>query len=214
MNNSNRLSLGRLAMFAGLLFVGTLAVMNRVELMRLAETNLTGTQDARLAALATRVSELAREAETSRKHSDAVPLAHYDAEREAVERRLAAVEQRLDERPASEGLDPLRGRLARLEEKFTQHVKKSAAKTPARPAPLPTPKIAAPSFQLIGVERRADERFLSILPRGADGLSQIRLLRVGDTEDGWRLEAIGDEAATFIQGGEKRRLNLPGGETP
>jgi hypothetical protein len=193
---------------AGLLLVGALTVLNRVELMRLAEANPAGAQDARLAALATRVAELAGEAEQSRKPSDAVPLARYETERGAVERRLAAVEQRLDERPASEGLDPLRDRLARLETRLAQHMKKPAAKTPARPASPPQPKTAEPSFRAIGIERRADERFLSILPQGTDGLSQVRLLRVGDTEDGWQLEAIEDEAATFVQGNKKHRLNL------
>jgi hypothetical protein len=196
---------------AGLLLVGALTVMNRVELARLPETNSTDAQDARLQALAARVTDLA-EAEARRKTPEAVPLARYETERGAVERRLAAVEQRLDERPASEGLDPLRERLARLEKRLAQLTKKPAVKTPSRPASPPQPKTAEPSFQVIGIERRADERFLSILPRGADGLSQVRLLRVGDGEDGWRLDAIGEDAATFVQGGEKRRLNLPGGK--
>ena len=136
-----------------------------------------------------------------------MPLARYDAERENVEQRLAAIEQALEKRP-SDDLRPLRDRLARLEERLAQHMKKPAVKTPARPAAPPEPKIVAPSFRVIGIERRADERFLSILPQGTDGLSQARLLRVGDTEDGWQLEAIEDEAATFVQGNKKHRLNL------
>jgi hypothetical protein len=63
---------------------------------------------------------------------------------------------------------------------------------------------------VIGLERRADERFLTIRPKGTDTLSQVRLLRVGDTADGWRLDAIEDEAAIFHKGGRKHRLNLPG----
>jgi hypothetical protein len=199
---------------AGLLLVGALTAMNRVELTRLAEANPSEAQDARLAALATRVAELAKEAEASRKPSGAVPPARHDAEREAVEARLAAIEQGLNERPAFDDLDLLRARLARLEETLTPPVKPSAARTPARSAPPPEPKIAEPSFQAIGVERRADERFLSILPRGAEGLREVRLLRVGETEDGWRLEAIGEEDATFGQGNKKHRLNLTQGRRP
>jgi hypothetical protein len=196
----------------GLLLVGALAVTNRVELTRLAETNATETQDARFQALAARLAELAGEIEGSRK-SPGLPLARYEAEQESLERRLAAIEQAAND-PPSDDLQPLRERLARLEAKLAQQVKKSAAKPVARPAAPPEPKISEPSFQVIGVERRADERFVSILPQGADGLSQLRLLRVGDTEDGWRLEAIEEDAATFRQGGRKHRLNLMQGVRP
>jgi hypothetical protein len=65
---------------------------------------------------------------------------------------------------------------------------------------------------VIGVERRAEERFLTILPKGMEALSEARLLRVGEREDGWRLDAIEEDAGVFSQAGRKRRLSLPGGK--
>jgi type IV secretory pathway VirB9-like protein len=65
---------------------------------------------------------------------------------------------------------------------------------------------------VIGVERRAEERFVAILPKGTEALSDTRLLRVGEQENGWRLDAIEEDAGVFSQAGRKRRLNFPGGK--
>ena len=62
---------------------------------------------------------------------------------------------------------------------------------------------------MIGVELRAGERFLSILPTDAAALAQARLLRAGETEAGWRLEVMEDGAAVFRHGDEVRRLTVP-----
>lgn len=63
---------------------------------------------------------------------------------------------------------------------------------------------------MIGVELRAGERFLSILPADSAALAQARLLRAGETEAGWRLEVIEDGTAVFRHGDEVRRLTVPG----
>jgi hypothetical protein len=204
------------AALAGLLLIGALSVMNRIELAHLAETNPGEVRDARIEGLAARLAELAGEIEPFRQ-SPTVPLTRFVAERESVERRLATVEQAVIERPGDD-LQPLRERLARLEERLTppaNPVTNPSVNPPAPPSPAPShaaprARIGEPSFRVVGVERRADERFLTILPGKTAALSQARLLRVGDTADGWRLDAIGDESATFSQAGRKRRLSLSG----
>jgi hypothetical protein len=65
---------------------------------------------------------------------------------------------------------------------------------------------------VIGIERRAEERFLMILPKGTDTLSQARLLRVGEQADGWRLDVIKEEGGVFSRDGRKRRMNVTGGK--
>jgi hypothetical protein len=218
MNSSYRLSWGMLAAFAGLLFVGALAMMNRVELARLAEAASAETQDARLQALAMQVAELAQEVKYGRTRPEAVSLERHEAERLAVEQRLAAIERALNECSGDDDLQPLRDRLSRLEEERAQQ----AANPPVLPVenppapppnPSPKPKVAEPSFRVIGVERRAEERFLVILPGRAEALAQARLLRVGNQADGWQLDAIEDDAGIFSQGGRKRRLHPSGGKS-
>ncbi|MDR3212497.1 MAG: hypothetical protein LBT71_01045 [Azoarcus sp.] len=200
---------------AGLLLVGALTVINSVELTRLPEQDRADSLDAQVQMLATHVADLARHAEQARTQPETVSLARYDAERQTVEQRLAAIEQALSERPGTHDLQPLRDRLAQLEERLASYTAaQSAIQIPAPPSPPVRPKAAEPSFQVLGVERRADERFLVILAAGANSLAQARLLRVGDQENGWRLKAIEDETATFSQAGQDRRLNWARGKRP
>jgi hypothetical protein len=203
---NHRIPWTAIAVGIALLLVGTLTVINSVELSRLAEANPSGARDAQLQVIATHVADLAQEVEYARKRPEAVSLLRYDAEIETVEQRLTIIEQVLHERPADD-LQPLRNDLTQLEERLTQFMARTTAPamaptavptaTPPPARPSPSPKAAEPPFQLIGIERRADERFLAILPAKADSLAQMRLLRVGDKEDGWRLDAIDDETATF-----------------
>jgi hypothetical protein len=205
-----------IAAFAGLLLIGILTVINSIELARLAEQKRTDPLDAQVQVLATHVADLARHVEHARKRPDAVPLTRYDTERQTMEQRLATLEQTLNEFPADDDTQLLRDRLAQLEERLTQFMALTATPAmtppPARPTPSPQPKAAEPPFQVIGVERRADERFLAILPARANSLSQVRLLRIGDKEDGWRLTAIDDEAVIFSLAGKNHRLSLPRGK--
>jgi hypothetical protein len=227
--NEGRFSWKKFAAFAGLLCAAVLAVLALLAVFppsELARRFATApeAQDARHEALTARVAELVQETEAFRERPEAVSLARYDAEQRAVEQRLTAIEQVLSERSDDRSL--LRDRLARLEDEWAQHAANAAAESvnppalpaapvsppsPPNPAP-PAPRIAEPSFRVIGVERRAEERFLTILPKGTEALSDTRLLRVGEQENGWRLDAIEEDAGVFSQGGRKRRLSLPGGK--
>jgi hypothetical protein len=112
---------------------------------------------------------------------DAVPLARYEAGRETVERRLAAIEQAVSDRPSD---DP---HSSRSEDRRT----------------------------VLSEDRRrtAGRRTLPHDPAQGNGrLSRVRLLRMSDTEDGWRLEAIEEDAAAFRRGNKKHRLSLTGGK--
>jgi hypothetical protein len=191
----------------GVLLVGGLSVINSVELSRLTEQN--PLQDTRIQRLALQVADLARPIEQP--SPEAVSLNRYDAERQTLEQRLSDIEQTLNERLSAYDLQPLRDRLDQLETRLAEPPAPVAVTRPnPNPNPNPNPKAKSiePAFQIIGAELRADERFLAILPVGAKSLSRIRLLRVGDKEDGWQLEALEDETATFSQSGKSRRMNL------
>lgn len=62
---------------------------------------------------------------------------------------------------------------------------------------------------MIGTELRAGEQFLSIFPAASDALAQVRLLRPGEAEAGWHLEAIEPNSALFRYGADSRRLPIP-----
>ncbi|CAM5315587.1 PFGI-1 class ICE element type IV pilus protein PilL2 [Thauera mechernichensis] len=163
---------------------------------------------AQVAVLEGPLADLAEQVELLQRQPAAVTQARYDTEHQSVTQRLADIELALGERLVAGDLRPLQDRLAHLEARQAQRpVSQAAPRPPA--AETPRPKPAGPSFQLLGVELRADERFLSIRPYGASALSQVRLLRVGEEEDGWRLETIEDGSATFHRAGERLRIAVP-----
>lgn len=107
----------------------------------------------------------------------------------------------------SADLQALQLQVQALEAKLQQPVvlptpRKTKHKT--RKAPQP----AAPTFQIIGRELRGGERFLSIAPIGAQSLDQSRVMRIGETYDGWKLEGFDEQSAIFLTNGETQRLNI------
>jgi hypothetical protein len=69
-------------------------------------------------------------------------------------------------------------------------------------------KLAAPPLQILGLELRGDERFLSVGPLGTESLEQCQLIRIGETYAGWRLEHIDDQTAVFTGNGQTHRLSI------
>jgi hypothetical protein len=99
-----------------------------------------------------------------------------------------------------------------------QELRKSQSKVPplivpARSATKQKPKPAAPEpppFNVIGVEYRGGERFLSLAPLGSTRLSQIYLIRPGDAIAGttWRLSTLDDRSARFDVAGTTRTISF------
>lgn len=76
--------------------------------------------------------------------------------------------------------------------------------------PLVKPIESAPPFSVIGVEYRGGERFLAVAPLGSTQLSQLYLVRPGDTIGGsnWKLSGLDDTHAQFNINGAPRTLSL------
>lgn len=203
-----RLPLLRVAAATWLLLISAAVVINHVALSNL-DRDGDDTLSVQVAVLEGRLAELAHQVEQDERRPAAVPQARYKSDHQALDRRLAAIEQALGERPTTENLLSLQARVEQLEARLA--APRPAAPAAARPRTpaAPKPQAAEPPFQVIGAELRAGERFLSILPSGAGALSQVRLLRPGETEAGWRLDAIERNTAVFRHGGEIRRLTVP-----
>ncbi|MBF8791575.1 methyl-accepting chemotaxis protein [Pseudomonas monteilii] len=89
---------------------------------------------------------------------------------------------------------------------------KTVSKPKPKPATVKSPPIpqAPPPFQMVGLEYRGGERFLSVAPTGSTRLSQIYLIRPGEVVSGstWRLKAVDERTATFDAGGTTRTLSI------
>lgn len=152
--------------------------------------------------------KLAKQIEHDRQQPDALAQARYEADRRALDQRLAAIEQSLGNHHVEDNLLPLQARIEQLEKQLrttsvpTRPRQRASTAAHSEPSNLP--------FAIVGVELRADERFLAILPSGASAAAQVRLLRIGETESGWRLDAINGATAVFRQDNETLRLAIPG----
>lgn len=207
-DNRRRTTLLHVAIATWLLLISATVLIDHVALSNLAEQAETRAPGAQVAVLEGRLDDLAEHVELVRRQPAAVAQGRYDTEHQAVAQRLADIELALGKRLVASDLRPLQDRLAKLEARRAQRPVSQAAPRPPAPE-TPRPKPAGPSFQLLGVELRADERFLTIRPHDANTLSQVHLLRVGEEDDGWRLESIEDGHATFHQAGEHLRIAFP-----
>ena len=205
---SHRTTLLRVAGATWLLLISAVVVIDHVILSTRADRTEDAVPATQLSELEAQLAELAREIEQQRQEPAALPLGRYESERVALDQRLEALEQAVDDRPTVD-LQSLQTRIDRLEVRLATvrsaptDASRPPVRAPARPRPV------EPSFRVIGVELRAGERFLSILPTDAAALAQARLLRAGETETGWRLEVIEDGGAVFRHGDEVRRLTVP-----
>ena len=205
---SHRTTLLRVAAATWLLLISAVVVIDHVILSTRADRTEDAVPATQLSELEAQLAELAREIEQQRQEPAALPLGRYESERVALDQRLEALEQAVDDRPTID-LQSLQTRIDRLEVRLaTVRSAPTAASRPPVRAPA-RPRHVEPSFRVIGVELRAGERFLSILPTDAAALAQARLLRAGETETGWRLEVIEDGGAVFRHGDEVRRLTVP-----
>ncbi|ECE7751433.1 hypothetical protein EUW85_19290 [Salmonella enterica subsp. enterica serovar Ngili] len=77
-----------------------------------------------------------------------------------------------------------------------------AAKKPSVPRPL------KPPFTLMSTERRGGQAYAVILPVGAGGWAQLRMLSPGESYSGWTLVNINGNQAEFQVNGQIKRLTF------
>ena len=113
-------------------------------------------------------------------------------------------------------LESLEGKLQKMNKPQAEATaplpKASPSKLKPKPAPVKAQPIPQdpPPFQMVGLEYRGGERFLSVAPTGSTRLSQIYLIRPGEVVSGstWRLKAVDERTATFDAGGTTRTLSI------
>ncbi|MDZ4020645.1 methyl-accepting chemotaxis protein [Pseudomonas sichuanensis] len=113
-------------------------------------------------------------------------------------------------------LESLGGKLQKMSKPQGQATAPVQKTSPPKAKPKPLPVKAPPTtqgpppFQMLGLEYRGGERFLSVAPTGSTRLSQIDLVRPGEVVSGstWRLKAVDERTATFDAGGTTRTLSI------
>lgn len=95
-----------------------------------------------------------------------------------------------------------------LEERLEQSRQAAPRPAPARQAPRPAAP-PSPPFQVTGVESRGGRPYVGVSPNGLSSLRDIRLLGVGDRQDGWELTRIRGTHAVFSRNGRSVDVQIP-----
>lgn len=199
----------RVVVVTWLLLISGAVVINHVALSGLTAQVETHAPSMQVTVLEKRMAELVQQVEHVQQQPVTLPQARYETEHRALEQRLSTVEESLDSRPAADNLLPLQARIEQLEIRLSAPLPAPSTTPRPRAAAPAKPKATEPLFRVLGAELRAGEQFLSILPASSDALAQVRLLRPGETEAGWHLEAIEQNTAVFRRGDDSRRLPIP-----
>lgn len=197
----------KIAAGAWLVLVSAIAIVDSVGLSRLIEQSRSSAQDAQVQALATRISDLEHQAEAAKRQPKPVVQGDFDAARQALEERLAHVEQAQATDAHGDDIKALQARVGVLEARLKSRA--LSATTSRKTAETAKPKVPEPPFNVVGLELRGGERFVSIASRGATALIDLRLLREGESIGAWQLQAIDAHAAVFRVDNQTVRLALP-----
>jgi len=125
-----------------------------------------------------------------------------------LDERIARVEAAQSADTVAIDLQTLQARVNGIEARLDKTRQTAAA--PVRRAPeVAKPVAPVPPFQVVGVELRGGERFLSVVSPDAASLAGVRLLREGDSDGGWRLQSIEARSVVFQVSGQTQRIALP-----
>lgn len=191
------------AAWAGILSLVT--AVNSVGLSRLSDRVHETTRTGQIEHMTEHMATLEQRVAAAERGLDAVNQANPGADIQSLRQRLdefeaaqVHVDQAAESRALLERVQRIEARLGRL---------RSPAPTAApRPAPPVETTPPEPPFDVVGVELRGGERYLAISPMGATDLPRVRLLRQGDTEAGWKLDAIEATGGVFRMDGRLRRI--------
>ncbi|NMG02993.1 hypothetical protein [Azoarcus taiwanensis] len=164
----------------------------------------------RLQRIEAQVAGLTETTQSLQRRPAAATAANLQDTRQAMEARIAQIEQELSSRVATEDLDALRAEVEQI--KARQAVARAPAPAQPRSSRPAVAKAEPPPlpFRVIGTELRAGHRSVSIAPStGNFTASQMQVLLPGDAVGSWRLQGIEGSTAVFQTDGQTRRVAIP-----
>lgn len=164
--------------------------------------------DTRLQRLEAQVAGLAA---TMQQQPAAATAAGLQDTRQALEARIAQIEQTMGGHATADDVLALRKEVEQIRARQTT----PRATTPAQRRSPSQPVTAKPEppplpFRIVGTELRASQRSLSVAPSSRNfSPDQLQVLLPGDVVGSWRLQAVEGNSAVFQTGDQTRRLAIP-----
>lgn len=192
-----------------LLTVSILAVINTVGLSRPDLQRQNTVLYARLQTLAERVEDVEHQFRVFETRPATVSQTDFIEVGQTQKKQIADIEQVLADTVKGGELKAINNRFDKLQERVNALAKPPPTSPGPRKATSPNRRTATPPFRIVDVELRGGERFLSLLPRADAGADDIRLLRPGEAEGGWRLQSLDTDTAVFRVKGQTQWVKLP-----
>lgn len=166
--------------------------------------------DTRLQRLEAQVAGLTENTQALRQRPAAATAAGLQDARQALEARIAQVEQALGSHATADELLALRADVEQIKARQTT----ARAALPAQPRSTSKAAAAKPApplpFRVVGAELRAGQRSVSIAPSAGDFRpDQLQVLLPGDAVGPWHLQAVEGNTAVFQAGDQTRRVAIP-----
>ncbi|HBO6965067.1 TPA: hypothetical protein L4951_003551 [Pseudomonas aeruginosa] len=164
--------------------------------------------DTRLQRLEAQVAGLAA---TMQQQPAAATAAGLQDTRQALEARIAQIEQTMGGHATADDVLALRKEVEQIRARQTT----PRATTPAQRRSPSQPVTAKPEppplpFRIVGAELRAGQRSLSVAPSSGDFTpDRLQVLLPGDVVGSWRLQAVEGNSAVFQTGDQTRRVAIP-----
>lgn len=164
--------------------------------------------DTRLQRLEAQVAGLAA---TMQQQPAAATAAGLQDTRQALEARIAQIEQTMGGHATADDVLALRKEVEQIRARqptprATTPAQRRSPSQPvtAKPEPPPLP------FRIVGAELRAGQRSLSVAPSSGDFTpDRLHVLLPGDALGRWRLQAVEGNTAVFQAGDQTRRVAIP-----
>lgn len=199
-----------------LLLVSALAIVDHVRLSRSPDARGHSAQSSEVAELERRVAALEAAVANIRRQPAPVAAARYEATERTQDVRLARIETSLadvvhvaDIGTLEEQLTHLAAEVWRLRHPLPPHPRPVAHERAPTPGGIRQPAEVPPPFVVLGTELRGGKTFLTLAPRDAQSLFDVRVLRPGEADGNWTLEAIEGRTAVFVTANRVERVLIP-----
>jgi len=195
-----------------LILVSAIAVIDHVALSQM--TTDVRSYESEISIVQADLAKLERQLDDVAAQPASVSEARFVAAREAWDARIAQLEQAIGNAAQRDELAPMHDRLNALETRLsnlrpTRPTPASRSRSTVDATPKNPPEVLVPPFRVLGIDIRGGESFLSVAPTGADTLTQVLALRVGEAYGDWRLEKLNGTSAEFRIGSRSIKLELP-----
>ncbi|KWV16564.1 hypothetical protein ISN34_12495 [Xanthomonas translucens pv. translucens] len=185
-----------------LISLSVFAVLNHQTMNNLADRERV---DSSMQRLETQIARLTETTKALQQRPAAATASGLQDIRQALDARIAHIEQTLFGLAAMDDLQALRAEVEQIKTRQAPAKPRSQNKpTAAKPEPTPLP------FRIVGAELRAGQRSVSVAPSSGNFTAdQVQVLLPGDAVGSWRLQPIDGNTAVFQDGEKTRSVAIP-----